>query len=80
MTATRQKIEIPINKTRKSKKRKKISATYNKRVISNLLVTVFAARSLDKLLIAQTFKYFNQFFYGRPTLTPAAHEGANTAP
>ena len=50
MTATREKIEIPINK-----KRKKICATHNKRVISNLLVTVFALRHQDRLLIHKTF-------------------------
>jgi hypothetical protein len=55
MTATREKIEIPINKIRKNKKRKKISATYNKRVISNLLVTVFAKRRQDRLLLHKTF-------------------------
>jgi len=54
MIATREKIEIPINKTRKVRK-EKISATHNKRVISNLLVTVFAKRRQNTLL--KTYKF-----------------------
>jgi hypothetical protein len=52
--------------------------------ISNLLVTVFAARHQDNLLITNIFQPFTNYVYGRPTrkeLTAGPHaHGANTAP
>ena len=52
--------------------------------ISNLLVTVFAARHQDKLLITDNFKPSTNLIFGRPTrkeLTAGPHDhGANTAP
>jgi hypothetical protein len=44
--------------------------------ISNLLVTVFAARHLDNLLITNIFQPLTYCFYGRPTrkeLTAGPH-------
>ena len=52
--------------------------------ISNLLVTVFAARHLDKLLITENLKQSIKLIYGRPArkeLTAGPHnQEANTAP
>jgi len=48
--------------------------------ISNLLVTVFAVRRLDKSLMTNNFKTSYNFIYRRPPQTPAARDVANTAP
>jgi hypothetical protein len=52
--------------------------------MSNLLVTVFAARHQDKLLRTDNFKPSTNFIFGRPTrkeLTAGPHnQEANTAP
>ncbi len=52
--------------------------------ISNLLVTVFAARHLDNLLITNILQPLTNCVYGRPTrkeLTARPHDQrANTAP
>jgi hypothetical protein len=48
--------------------------------IGKTLVTVFAVRNLDNLLIPKKFYTSDNFIYGRPTQTPAARNGANTAP
>jgi hypothetical protein len=52
--------------------------------ISNLLVTVFAARHLDNLLITNIFQPLTNCVYGRPTLRRTnrhtARYGANTPP
>jgi hypothetical protein len=70
--ADNMKIEIPINII--------IERYAQQACISNLLVTVFAALHLDKLLFIDNSLTLNYCIYGRRPQTPAARDGANTAP
>lgn len=67
ITADRLKIEIPINKKTGldiNLKIDKIMRNVQQACISNLLVTVFAARHLDKSQMIDNFKTPDNFIYG----------------
>jgi hypothetical protein len=68
MTTARLNIEIPINKQLPGLNINltidKIKRNVQQACISNSLVTVFAARRLDKTLMTNKFKTSNNFIYG----------------